>query len=515
MKIGIYVKHLNSLGGGERVALVMAEILSKAGNDVSLIATYKPEKKILENALGVNLKNVKIESWYERAYEKLANKTKKYDLFINTSYLDHLPSKAKKSIYYVHFPTPIKHTLLGFIKYETLLPFLRRYLVIPEIITGVTPIDEITSRVGKWLDKETSIVISNTPKKFRFKVRLYVEQLTLSVIDLVEFSSPSMKLEMIDREVDHYNNVVTFSFEANSTKGSGAVINFRIKKDIKRSPIALVSLTISNPRYFLWNLIKRFLPRYEMALYGSSSYKPAVGLGTYDRFLVNSEYTKKWTEKYWGKDTVVVYPPVDVEEFKPGNKENIILNVGRFFWGGHTKRQDILVEAFKEMVDKNKLDKTWELHLIGGVASGIENTEFVKKMKESAEGYKIFFHHSVGYKELKSYYAKARIYWHATGYGVSERSNPISMEHFGITPVEAMAAGCVPVVFKGGGLIETVNKGSGYVWKSVNELVNITSMLIKNKKEMKKRRVNSIERAKLFSRKKFGERVIEEINNIK
>jgi len=45
------------------------------------------------------------------------------------------------------------------------------------------------------------------------------------------------------------------------------------------------------------------------------------------------------------------------------------------------------------------------------------------------------------------------------------------MEHFGITPVEAMAAGCVPIVYRGGGLTETVTKDSGFTWKTIDELI--------------------------------------------
>jgi hypothetical protein len=99
MKIGVYDKWLSSFGGGEKVATVMAECLSNAGYKVDLISNFDVEKEELEKKMGVNLPKVRMVFWPERSYQKLDSKTKKYDLFINVIFFDHLPSKAKKSIF--------------------------------------------------------------------------------------------------------------------------------------------------------------------------------------------------------------------------------------------------------------------------------------------------------------------------------------------------------------------------------------------------------------------------------
>jgi glycosyltransferase involved in cell wall biosynthesis len=286
------------------------------------------------------------------------------------------------------------------------------------------------------------------------------------------------------------------------------ILTINVDGDVVEEPIALVSITIRNIRYFAWNLIKKYLPEYEMALYGSSSYRPAAGLDTYDLFLANSKFTQKWTGRYWKKNSRVIYPPVDVGQFKPGKKEKIILSVGRFFVGGHSKNQHILVDVFKNMVNSKLIDNKWSLHLVGGIADGWEHAEYVRNIRHESTGFKIYIHNSIDFSSLKDLYSKASIYWHATGFGQSEKLNPIRLEHFGIAPVEAMAAGCVPIVYHGGGLVETVTDQSGLTWKSTDDLIRRTIELISDKKLLGNMSKSAQRRSTRFSRDKFEKELI-------
>lgn len=507
MKIAIYDKWLSALGGGEKVATVMAEILSKHGHEVHLISGFEVDKSELEEKMAVDLSKVRVVAWYERSYEKLLPKTSEYDLFINVSFLDHLPSGAKKSIYYVHFPTPLKTTLLGFIKYEAILPLLRKYLIIPEIESGLRPIEDVYTRGGRWLEKENTIIFSNTPKKFNLTVRILVEELSLGALRDIGFDSPNSRVLETDRFIDHTFNILVYKLKI-ETKDRNPVLKIRVHGDVRTNAFGLVSLTVLNFRFVLWNLIKRFLPRYEMALYGSMSYKVAEGLDTYDLFLANSEFTRNWTKKYLVKDSEILNPPVDVQLFKPGRKKNIILNVGRFFIGGHSKRQDVLLNAFKRMIDQKMIDNSWELHFAGGVASGKDNTDYLNKIREESKGYPVHFHLFASFGELKALYAKAKIYWHATGFGEDEKRDPVKFEHFGITVVEAMAAGCLPVVFNGGGLPETVGRDKELLWRSESELARITKNLIEDDGKRLKLVRQLIQEAKKYSRKNFSDKLL-------
>lgn len=515
MKVGIYAKYLNTLGGGEKVACAMAETLINAGYRVDLVTSFDVERDSVEKAMGVDLKGVKFVVWYERHYKKLTPLTKKYDLFINVSYLDHLPSDAKRSIYFAHFPTPIRRTILGFIKYETILPYLRKFLIIPEIESGIQPIDDIFARGGRWMGNENTIVFSNAPEKFGVKFRFYSEQMLATTLNEVKFGSKDSEVMIMDKQIEHGENILLYKLGVSKLrKEDNSVININIDRDFDKNMIALVSLTVLHYRFLLWNIMKRLLPTYEMALYGSSSYKPAAGLDTYNLVLSNSFFTRKWVRNYWGKSSKVLYPPVDVDEFKPGEKKNVILTVGRFFVGGHQKNQHVLVDAFKNLYEKGKIDKSWEFHLVGGVATGKEHSDYMSSLKESAEGYPIYFHLFAPYDLLKNLYARAKIYWHATGYQIDKNKHPIKLEHFGIVVIESMAAGCVPLVYNAGGLTETVTERSGFTWNSKKELIKKTNKLIGNELLREQMSKYSIRRARNYSRERFSKKLLKHVKKM-
>jgi glycosyltransferase involved in cell wall biosynthesis len=503
MKIAVYDKWASSIGGGEKVATVMCEVLAGKGHQVDFLTTFAIDKKELESKMAVDLSNVKLIALRERSYEKIKNITKRYDIFINTSFLDVQPSLAKRSIYYVHFPSQVKKTLLGFIKYETILPFLRRFLIIPEINKGLEIMDDVNSRAGVWLRKENDILIANPPKYFTLRIRIYSDILSVNTINKIKLESGNAKVKLVDKKVDHQTSTMVLDYKITPDDTISVALIIKILDDFKKSSMALVSVTIKDVRFLVWNFLKRYLPRYEMALYGSGSYKPEGGIDTYDLFLSNSNFTKYWTKKYWDKTSTVLYPPVDVELFNTVRiKNNIILSVGRFFVGGHSKRQDVLIKAFKRLYDGNTT-KNWELHLVGGIEAGWEHSEYVRSLQTESKGYPIYFHFSASFKDLKDLYAKAKYYWHATGYEKNLLRSPVSFEHFGITVVEAMSAGCVPIVFDGGGLKETVKRKDNLTFKTISGLVDITNQLIKDPERTKLLSRDYQKEARKYSRINF------------
>lgn len=218
-----------------------------------------------------------------------------------------------------------------------------------------------------------------------------------------------------------------------------------------------------------------------------------IKLSRFNSVVCNSYFTKKYIDQAYGINSKVLYPPVDVNKFSPGEKENIILSVGRFFSPSHPKKQGILIDVFKQM-DLNN----WQLVLIGGGNGGKFKGKNVKVLN------------NCDFKILKNYYSKARIFWHATGYGENLEKYPEKAEHFGMTTVEAMAAGCVPVVFAGGGQKEIVSEGeSGYFWQTTDELSKKTIKIISNQKSQKEIAVNAIARSKLFSKEIFFQKLNE------
>lgn len=226
------------------------------------------------------------------------------------------------------------------------------------------------------------------------------------------------------------------------------------------------------------------------------------------KVVCNSKFTKSFIDPEYGveKKSVVVYPPVDITNIKPGKKENIILSVGRFSQLQQSKHQDILIDEFIKARQGGL--KGWKLVLIG--ASDVGGLEFANKLKEIIKNQPIEVLENLPFQKVRDYYAKAKIFWSASGYGENEEENPQKVEHFGITVVEAMAAGAVPVVTGKGGHKETVKDTvNGFLWDSVTDLVKITKKLVEQPKVLEKVSKNAAKHAKKFSESRFEKEILQ------
>jgi len=165
-----------------------------------------------------------------------------------------------------------------------------------------------------------------------------------------------------------------------------------------------------------------------------------------DYFMANSKLVQKRIKKYYGRDSQVIYPPVDVDSFKVVDQPS-----DYFLIGGRVvayKRFDLVVEAFKELgwpvkifgdgVDLSRLKK---------MAAGANNIEFLGRIDEAK---------------------KIELYQNCRAF-----LNP-QEEDFGITVVEAMACGRPVIAYAKGGALETVIDGQTGVFfneQSVKALV--------------------------------------------
>lgn len=189
------------------------------------------------------------------------------------------------------------------------------------------------------------------------------------------------------------------------------------------------------------------------------------------KVVVNSSFTKKFVDHEYKLNSALVYPPYT--PIKPGKKQKIILSVGRFDKSKNIKKQDLLIEAFRLLSSQIP---GWKLVLAGGSS----DPEWEQELIKQAQGLPIEFYFNITYDKLCQLYAKSFIYWHAAGYGVDEKKHPELVEHFGISTVEAISAGCIPLVVGKGGQIEIV-KDSHYHWEVVQELIDKTLHFIKDK----------------------------------
>jgi glycosyltransferase involved in cell wall biosynthesis len=110
--------------------------------------------------------------------------------------------------------------------------------------------------------------------------------------------------------------------------------------------------------------------------------------------------------------------------------------------------------------------------------------------------------------ELRDLYARASIYWHATGLGEDPERAPDRFEHFGITTVEAMSAGAVPVVIGHAGQLEVLDDGvQGYHWRDLDTLIERTERLAADPDLLARFADAAQERARDYGMDAFASRV--------
>jgi glycosyltransferase involved in cell wall biosynthesis len=145
-----------------------------------------------------------------------------------------------------------------------------------------------------------------------------------------------------------------------------------------------------------------------------------------DAYLANSSYVARRINKLYRRPAQVIYPPVKVERYRPDlSREEFFVVVSRF---AHYKRIGLIVKAFTRAGRP--------LVVIG------DGPEFEKVRRTASSNVKL-----LGYQPdevVANYLQRARAFVIAAD------------EDFGITPVEAQAAGCPVIAYGKGGTLETV-----------------------------------------------------------
>ncbi len=157
-----------------------------------------------------------------------------------------------------------------------------------------------------------------------------------------------------------------------------------------------------------------------------------------DVFIANSKTVQKRIQKYYRRESFLIYPPVETERFQIKDISNKAEADKYFLIGCRLapyKRVDIVIETFKA------LGAGYNLKIFG---DGVD----MKRLKKLAEGAEnISFLGRVSDQEKADLYSSAQAF-----------INP-QEEDFGITVVEAMASGRPVIAYRKGGATETVISG--------------------------------------------------------
>jgi glycosyltransferase involved in cell wall biosynthesis len=199
-------------------------------------------------------------------------------------------------------------------------------------------------------------------------------------------------------------------------------------------------------------------------------------LAGYAAIVVNSDYTRRHVEEALARAGLappsvrLVHPPVPRMAGDARRKRPMILTVGRFFVGGHVKRHDLLIEAFRGLLRRH--GGPLELHIAGSSMARPGDIDYLDRLHAMAADLPVVLHVNCSATKLASLYRDAALYWHGTGLGADLDRHPEHAEHFGISIVEAMSAECVALAFNAGGPREIItDEIDGFLYDTTDELV--------------------------------------------
>lgn len=490
LKTIVYDKWLHSLGGGEVVACSIARILKDEGHHVIFISGKEISPEIILNKLKINLKDIQFKQVWndETAIKKL---TKGKDLFINISFMDYTIGFARKNIYYVNFPTKLYDSFRGMLVNSLILPVISKFIKPMESLNKIEAPVIIHWKPSYALGAVNKYALSNlNPGRIQqVDFKIFLESFYKSILESFEIFFDNAELVSKTVKVNHNSSTMVFSIKFKPASET-AYLNLNIsglelsgQNDNGKIYLFYPEMYLSKVQSYLFHdFFQKAVVRLRAGIFTNVGRR----LSTYQDIVTYSAFAWKWIKKYWNREAIIIAPPVDML-FKKYNIKNIkkkdwICSVGRFFTLGHGKKQEIMIEAFKRIYDQGH--RRWQLHLVGGLGDEPSSIEFFKHLKEQSQGYPIFFHINVSAKEVEEVYLKSKIYWHATGFGEDENYQPIRFEHFGISPIEAVSAGCLPILFNGGGLpeiIETMKLDkSKHLFRTIDDLARLTINQIKN-----------------------------------
>jgi glycosyltransferase involved in cell wall biosynthesis len=294
--------------------------------------------------------------------------------------------------------------------------------------------------------------------------------LSLAGIRLRRVSTQHAEVSAVSRDYDLFINSAHGQFVQPQSKRSALVCFFPVGVDVSVG---------GRRRWRVGNALRALGPllpgSLAVRLAGLPSRDEIAALQAYQRVWSITQYTQRWVQHYWQRESDLLYPLV--EPMRTLSKTNSIISVGRFRAGHNNKKHEVLVRAFGEMVDAGL--RGWQLHIVGGLTDEPEHVRYFAELQASAKQYPIHLHPNLPHAQLSQLVGQAKIYWHATGFGENIARFPDRAEHFGISTVEAMSARCVPVVIDAGGQPEIVtSERCGYLWRALDELKAQTLRLI-------------------------------------
>jgi len=229
--------------------------------------------------------------------------------------------------------------------------------------------------------------------------------------------------------------------------------------------------------------------------------------------MVNSSWTSSHIMSIWARQDVhIVFPPAPVEDLMKlplNSRQNNIVSVAQF---RPEKRHDFQIHIFAEVLKTCRqagIKEEPKLIFVGGCRNEADQQRVMdlkKLTRQLGVENQVTFELNASYEKLKAYLGSSKIGLHA-----------MWNEHFGISVVEYMAAGCIAVAHRSGGpamdiIIPAHDGPIGFLADSMETYVAALCAILLgdlSKKDLEKIQIRGREQCQIFSDKSFAEKVQE------
>lgn len=217
------------------------------------------------------------------------------------------------------------------------------------------------------------------------------------------------------------------------------------------------------------------------------------------KILTNSKFSSLIIKELFGADSDIVYPPVNLDQFrgaaaKRPQERDLVTTVARFT---PEKRLDLVPEIAAHCPETR--------FVLIGATSAVSSkviSQIVGRAKKLNVLDRIKIITNAPFDVKLRILERTRIYLHTMPY-----------EHFGISVVEAIAAGCVPVVHRSGGpWIDILGERQGlrgFAFEEVDEASSFITELMSNPSLCEQIRKNAQQLLPLFSEEYFKNQFVE------
>ncbi len=235
-------------------------------------------------------------------------------------------------------------------------------------------------------------------------------------------------------------------------------------KAVKKQPDATHICYCNTPTRYYWSHYKEFKESFHFGIF-NIFIKPVIppfvwwmrkldlqAAAGVDYFIANSNEVKRRIKKYYGRDSTVIFPAVDVERYINAPKDALVQKrSGYIMWGRHVpyKKFDLAIEA---------------CNLIGAKLTVVGTGPETEKLKKLA-GPTVTFTGRVSDEELVKLAHGAEVFLFPGD------------EDFGIAPVEALAAGTPVIAYNSGGALDYIIEGKTGAFFNEQSVENLAAAL--------------------------------------